>query len=258
MQPNSGASENPPPPPPRRRGIWALGIVIVALVVLVILLPVAFPQVGYRILPSVTCRAGSLVATEQYWTPEILLNSPYRGEAWGNQTVGPNIEMGADNGSASGGFRLDTWSVYTAENVSSLTNTPCSQPYVAQLTSTSGSFASFPLLAGGSTSDAAEMTSFTHLGYQSLSFSNGYVNDNFGGTGTCSGLRYATTADSVSYPVGIPFTHAGQTFQLPGSVASHVAYFYIFPGGGNWDFFNPQAASPAYEGGLAFSYSSCP
>jgi len=155
------------------------------------------PQCGSHMV----CTLGSQVATEQLWTPIILLNSPYGGTSQGTSTIqttssikfvsgdpdygGALVEISntnsiaskinETNGGAEGVFELDTWTIYNAVTVwvgGDGQDNPCTQPYVAKITAHSGNLYATLLLSLGTKSDVNEPTSINSAGYSSVIFHN--------------------------------------------------------------------------------------
>ncbi|MGC8608063.1 MAG: hypothetical protein ACP5L5_10960 [Vulcanisaeta sp.] len=181
---------------------------IVAMSILVstnYILASASPNLG-----GYVCELGSKVAEGIYWTPIILLNSPYAGYASAMQGLtytatytfssGPvtltsqassslSITINANNGAAVGLFRLDEWAIYNTKMVPVVAGyEPCTQPYVAQdlgpvLVENAPYLKIIPILPPGTTSDENEPNQVystvtfpngTTEGFYSINFNNGF------------------------------------------------------------------------------------
>jgi len=232
-----------------------IGIVVAVVALLVV--PVVVPSVGFGVLTHVECQGGAVLATGQFWTPIILLNSPYRGNASG---VGVGVLIRATDGEVDGVFDLDQWTLRAATNVAVLgpgLSRPCTTSGVASYAA-GENFASQQLLAIGATSDANVGTEFALNGYPSVSFF-----DSGGPSGEL--LNYCDntasqnqTASSVYYQVLVSFSgpNAGRPmwYLLP----APASYSYQFPAGSAWNVQFGKSVSPGdYDGGWLFNYTTC-
>lgn len=151
------------------------------------------------------CSIGSAIASQDLWTPVILLNSPYGGSAVGQSSwsmytkysisAGPvtyttstssslATKISASNGGAEGFFQLDQWTIYPATTIevysTDYANTPCTHSYIAQITGTTGDYTTYQLLPSGSTADYNEVSHFSAVlgsngvSYNSVTFNNNY------------------------------------------------------------------------------------
>ncbi|MEM3637637.1 MAG: hypothetical protein QXX17_01255 [Conexivisphaerales archaeon] len=236
------------------------------------------------------CTLGNPIFTTQYWTPIILLNSPYGGSATGTSSTSVYAAfsiagitsssqsslantISAQNGEAVGLFSLDNWTYYYGYNrlvPGEGKDQPCPGPYVAKDTYHSNKVITYPLLPAGSQSDTNEITSFIAQDnqsgnyYPSITFSNGYTTNNDGYRNTCPGV---STSVQVSNTViaeesfSISASYKGVQYSTNGLIdftvttSSSQVYTYYFPGYfGIWYF---DSLTGAANGALAFSYSHC-
>lgn len=252
----------------------AIGTVIV--VAAVVLVPVAVPQLGYGVVSHLVCGQGAVVASEYFWTPIALLNSPYRGVAWVNQTTHYGTGFitegtNATNGTSVGIFDLDEWNLTRAVNSSSAgpgLSHPCVQRFLASHNSPDV-VTVLRLNHSSNESDFNEVQNFSLMVYgfgppiynevaRSVNFNNSYWGDNDGGYGACdAGGPSFNFASSSDLPVTVPFTYEGRSVPMAITLESQVAYSYEFPAGENFNFFDPMDASPPYGGGLAFDATNC-
>ncbi len=168
------------------------------LLVVVLMFIYAIPAVASAplVLGGYECMLGPVVAEGMYWTPVMLLNSPYLGNASAAQgvytvtyTFGSGFVVLTSrvstalsrsiyvyNGEAVGLFRLDEWAIYSTKNVPVIAGGyPCTQPYVARdLGSNPPTFRIIRILPSGTTSDADEPGQVYYGGYYSIRFNNGY------------------------------------------------------------------------------------
>lgn len=256
----------PSPPSPRPpRGPWILfGGLLVAAIAVVVAIPLLVPTVGFGIAVHEVCGTGAEVESQEFWTPVVLLNSPYGGQAWGNGT-GPGLVpiVNAVNGEARAAVEPLTWHLYRLVNTSAAgpgLSSPCSAGYAATSTST-GDISEVQLLPIGSTTDFGEATSFTYEGIPSVLFTPTSYSSSSGGMqiDNCP-ARVAVEENTTSavYPITIPFTVAGTSHPVRVLFPASVRYTYEFPLGGEWDVYfagtDPQGQS---DGGWTFTWQSC-
>ena len=221
----------------------------------------------------------SAVYDVSYWTPVILLNSPFGGSSsasasvsytgqytFGNYQSSTSTEstqsISASNGGAQGLFELDDWRY--------IQYSPSGCPGIVVMHSTSGNYLTYTLLASGSSSESNEITSFSYNGYSSITFYNAYSTNNDGSIDTCPGGGYtftASTTQTSSESVSVSFTAAGYVasgtldIAISSSTSNTNSFAYNFPGGyGTWyyDSLNGQTGSGSSgAGALGFSYSPC-
>ncbi|MEM0117120.1 MAG: Hint domain-containing protein [Conexivisphaerales archaeon] len=210
-----------------------------------------------------------------YWTPVILLNSPYGGNATAESSVSytgeytiagytssttstNGISISAFNGGAVGYFEEDTWTYYHYSNC----------PDKTVITYRSGIFNSYNLLPPNSMSEDNEIHNFILNGIPSVYFNNQYAVNNDGSQGTCSGPGFTltiTTTSTTSESVRLSFA-GGQIVSvgvldigISGGSSNTNSFEYTFPSNfGTWylDSHNGQSGS-ANQGALGFWYVPC-
>ncbi|WP_243675238.1 hypothetical protein [Vulcanisaeta distributa] len=192
-------------------------------ILVITILTLAHVNYAFAIQPTDfgwVCEQGPMVAEGVLWTPIILLNSPYAGNASATQgltytatytfTSGPvtltsqvstqlSQTIYANNGQAVGLFRLDVWAIYSTEMVAVPypAYEPCTQSYVAQdlgpaLVNNAPYYKVIQILPpGGTTTDQNEpnqvyATIYNGTGYYSVTFNNGFSNNLVGTYDMCS------------------------------------------------------------------------
>lgn len=225
------------------------------------------------------CGLETAVASAQLWTPVILLNSPYEGNSTassistyqgsfsfsysgaGSVTTTTSsysgVEIGASDGASWGYFQLDTWSIYPTHSVEQPGNEdlPCTQSYVAEITSKSTTTATLQVLAAGTESDAGEPTSISHDGYNSVMFQNGYTA--YGGQEQNCGetILLSGETDAISESLSPSVSFDGYSAAGSVTLTSSVTTAYSYPLGiGTYDY--QSLDSSANDGALAFDYVS--
>ncbi|GGP18822.1 hypothetical protein GCM10007981_00020 [Thermocladium modestius] len=220
-----------------------------------------------------------MVAEGVYWTPVILLNSPYPGSASAAQSVsytatytfssGPltltsqasttlSQTIYANNGEAIGLFRLDKWGIYNTKLIPIIAGYyPCSQPYVAKdLGSATNppTFRSIPILPNGTASDINEPNQIYYNGYYSIQFNNGFSNNLLANYGTCASPAILAVSQSSStlliagVGVSINGYDSSGSIEIQGSTTN--SWTYYLPQGYIWDISYAGGQGPAY----AFEY----
>ena len=256
---------------PRRRTV-AVGAIVTTALLLVV--PSLVPAVGFGILTHEVCGVGRGEATGYFWTPVLLLNSPYLGQAWANLTVQPVLttETSASNGSSTGIFELVEWNLSATRNVSTLgpgLNNPCIRPVVATASPTLDELG-YDLVHPLNWSDANEIENFSAVdpglgpesghSVPSVRFYNSFDSGaRWYNTSTCGGGAAVSTTTATEYPVEIPFAQNGRTLWVATQFPTNVAYAYRFPAnGGAWHTTNSDpGATNLGGGGWAFEYRAC-
>lgn len=257
-------------PPRPTRAPWILfGALVAVGVAILVLIPVLVPDVGFGVAYHEVCETGAVVDTEVFWTPVLMLNSPYQGSAWAN---GSGSGINATNGQAMGLFAFLHWDLFTLYNGSVAgpgISSPCSSKYAATYSpSISGQVWEITaiLLPRGSTDDSHEETSFsatnqTDVLVPSVIFDNTPYTPTSGGleVNTCvSETVVSKSAGSAVYPITVPFAGVGNQHYLSVLFPSSVGYSYIFPVGGAWSVqYAETDTAGGYEGGWTFQYHSC-
>jgi hypothetical protein len=235
------------------------------------------------------CIQGSAVNTSKFWTPVLMLNSPFGGSASAIagvtisssftvsagplslksvETYGIGAQINATNGQATGVFQLDTWTTYstTYSYNTDPPSTPCTQLYVSHVTGTSLTYTTEQLLKIGSPADVGEATSFSLDGYPSVIFSNGFQSTS-GSYSTCmepTGTLPTTSSSLSSQDFSLSVGVSGGSVSVDGvlgfswSAAKGVAsaYEYNFPVNDFWWLSNLDGGSGSTNA-LAFSAYVC-
>jgi hypothetical protein len=210
-----------------------------------------------------------------YWTPIILLNSPYGGSPSASTAQGYTGEysiggvtssttqqvgwqMSLSNGEAAGLFELANWTYYTSIYGA------CPN-YVPMKPISSEQYYTLYLLPSGSQSDNDKIGYFVYNGYSSIQFNNDYSTLSYqvittNGPGTSETvLSTSTTAllFSVTFPSASNYVGSGNLDISVSYYQSGTASFtYNFPGSfGTWnvDSFNGQTGSNT-QGALGFEF----
>ncbi|MFZ0829898.1 MAG: hypothetical protein WCB18_06710 [Thermoplasmata archaeon] len=264
MPPDRDPPSVPPAPSSSRGGTRDLVLAAVFVALVVLLAPVAFPELGYGVGFHTECRAGALLATESLWTPRLWLNAPDPGMAWANASSG--VGTGASNGSSSGLFALDQWNL-TARVNSSVPgpglSTPCR--YGMTITHSSGNILDNVALTHPSNeSDAEEVDNFRAvvldmmspqygMRVSSVTFENGLVGGGDSQVESCfSETPEFYHTQSSFYTVTVTFFFDGRNVPLATSVTGPVAHSYELGPGHVWAVYDPESARPPSGGGMAF------
>lgn len=258
-QPAPGPSRNAPRRWPFRLVTAGATLLVVALVIGVTLIPLVLSP--WSLIVHFECRPGVAIATQDLWTPEVLVNAPYGGFGNGTGSVVAETALNTtvSNASAEGLFELREWTVATP--VRTLVAGPGANAFCGSYLATSrtlGDYASHTLLAmRNATSDAGQNVSFSFFGHDSVVFHNGYAESDFT-VGTChrGGVRLATNAAWMA--VEIPFAVGGSNRTVPATIQGAFNYTYSLPGGfGVWSIDDLNLGANAPGGGYAFSYTPC-
>ncbi len=258
----------PPPRPPSpspwgHRGPWVLfAALVVGAVAIVVAIPLLVPAVGFGVVEHEVCTTGSVLESRLFWTPIILLNSPYRGNAWAN---GSGWGINASNGAAVGIFRALDWRLSARENSSAPgpgLATPCTTDLSASYLTTSASgFETELLLPAGSMDDVGEATSFSLNGNASVLFDNTPTSMLSGGFQVDNCLTWnlpSANASSGVYPITVPFPGSGDRYFVSLLFPAPATYAYKFPFDGAWAAgYAVKDSASVSEGGLTFTTLSC-
>jgi hypothetical protein len=251
--------------PGSRRKVTLMAACVIAGIVLsaTALLPIVAP-LSWTPLSHVECRAGSVVGTQQFWTPLALVNAPYGGT--GSVTVHESEAnrgfFTARNGSAAGLFVLRTWTLAQSERglvAGPGSSGPC--PSFLAIPGTYNQYANFYLIPENTTSDVSEPTRVPSnlLGFSSVVFHNGYASGDGGRMLTCSSGAGSLTARSSLLRVDVPFVVNGANTTISVPLTIEAEYVYEFPGNaGTWSIDDLNVGDGAPGGGYAFSFAPCP
>ena len=259
-----------------RRGP-VIGVVVACVAIPAIILIPPSSGLHWGIAEHTACVTIGSPTSSLLWSPLAVVNSPFGGGASASAVV-PGAASGtfswtisASNGSASGLFELDQWTVTQVKTEMMIgpgSNSPCSSAWIASdvslaQASTSGRILqTYILLPSGSVSDSSEPTHFTlaysPMGgspemYPSVQFNNAFLSPTGPTYSACSSMLPPAIPSSEvgAIPVSVP-TPGGGT--APGSVSVDDQLSYSFTQGssGTW------TLSPTQAGGLAFEWSPCP
>lgn len=259
--------------------IKSLSIVIITIVTLMLVYAIPATASTSPTLGGYECGLGSMVAEGTYWTPIILLNSPYPGSANAMQSVSYTATytfssgfvtltskasttlsqtIYAYDGEAIGLFRLDNWGIYNTKLVPIIAGYyPCTQPYVAKdLGSATNppTFRSIPVLPNDTISDINEPSQIYYKGYYSIQFNNGFSNNILANYGTCGSPATLAVSQSSSTlliaGVGISINGYGSSGSVEMQGSTTNSWTYYLPQGYIWDISYAGGQGPAY----AFEY----
>lgn len=228
----------------------------------------------------------------QFWTPDVLADSPYLGSVTGSSTVSnygtfsfsdgletytssgsssSTATVSESSGNAAGEFQLDTWYVYRLHSTAPGGGW-CNYPSVATFSQGNQytgaiSLTCFPSFCG-TTDDSSLITSFKYGGYSSITFSNGYSQDD-GSVDTCGigawnwGVTQSIMTDE-SVSVGV--TGSAGAVTATGSLgltwasgsSSSTSFTYSIPGdSGTYYYDNLDGAGVGpISGALSWDYAS--
>ena len=270
----------------RPRLFWGgIGAAALALIVAILVFPA---WTGGGLINHTECQE-TASAAGTYWTPLLLLDSPFGGTVVGKASVdSPRLgnltySSSVSNGSSAAMFTLDDWQLITEHNVSAWgpgSNQPCAVS--SQLVDMNRSATSFTPLAlkttvltpPNSTSNRAEPTRVNlsttlappygpYSGLQwfdSVFFDSRFAEANSPPIESC--LSHAPPppvgpVSSVVVVVGVRIAGASGGMNLTTAVPDFADYEYFFGGdsSGVWAVDNLSASTGS---GVAFDWSACP
>ncbi len=207
------------------------------------------------------CVPGATVATEDLWTPWVLVDAPYGGFANGTGSLvnGVAWSTGAVNGSVGGVFELADWTIAVAQRALALgpgPNAVCPS-YLATLRWAGDIDVSSQFGARNATSDTGQNVTISFNGYDSVMFQNGYSETDLT-VGACNGASFVLGAKATRIAVEVPFTVDGANETAAVTLAGAFNYSYSFPAGhGLWSIDDLNVGAHAPGGGYAFSFAPC-
>lgn len=284
---NAGAARPPQSEARGSAGTRRTRWVFIAAVCVVVVLSGSFALTeagGWAPLLHWNCEPqGEVVGESNYYIPAVLVNSPYRGQGWGNgsfPSTFPGVSngipqpdvwvaygTGAEMGSALGAFFTVNVSIESLGNVTQWgpgSNVRCLQPYIVGLTSPSiYAEAGGSMLGPNNTSDWGEphfalIYQSTASQLQTLDFNNSFESANSRSVSTCGGpAQSVSSVEPWGLGVSFPLTLYGHTLNIPFTIPVLESFHYVFPGNfGTWQVDNLSAPGGP-GGGWAFSYSPC-
>jgi hypothetical protein len=243
-----------------RRAVFGIAASVVALAALVAL-PL-IPTFPGGLATHYSCVPGTALTSEAYWTPELIVNAPYRGWVNGSavtyqsSTAEVITSTSLSNGTVGGVFVLENWTLYQARTTLTSgpgANTICSSSYIAQASPQPLAGATLDVQSTPSESQASLPSQLNYGGYPSVLFNVSYSAANaHGGYGTCSGFPTVTAASVAELNITLPFSVNDRSSPVKATLAIPSNWTYSFPSDGNWNI------SPTPSGGLAFDYYPCP
>ena len=255
-------------------------VAVLALSVLVTLAIFAAPSVGssYGDLAHTGCITGAVLSQETMWTPMLIINAPYGGNATGSWTqISPDgtgwseQTTYASNGSTGGLAVLLNWTVYAAHTgmvAGPGADTSCNSQFVAVSSGPANAYATIGISHPSPFSDANlsrqfNLTFYTpngSTGYPSVFFSAGYGGLPSSVSSLCPGAfgdRLVWVASSESVRVSVPFELNGAQEFVPETLSALTNYTYTSSTPGVYSSENSGAPASGFGSGLAFLYTPC-
>lgn len=268
---------------PHATGREAIVVLVAVAVGLLVFVPTFVPG-AYGVAGHFECAPSAVLAETTLWTPLVLVNAPYQGNATVVVAVpaGPGIASATDrtevsDGAAGGIFTLDLWQLERTTTTWQLGPGPdqrCTDPFRAvDLTRLTGPSAGSVLWTHyirtpDPYSDRGEATNITGADPFNVSgppatvegsvlFSNGFLpRPDVGAFDSCgepvgsSNSSMPTTSSSLS--VTVPFSY-GSGVEVNAVLSSSAEYTYSFAPPGIWQI---EDTTPA-GGGDAFAFLPC-
>lgn len=296
----------------RSRTTWVSLVAAGVGVTVAVAMVVALPELAK---PVTTCALGGEEGSAFIWTPSVLVNVPMGGSAafgvvrgadWvfssGSVVVGVtpyvggwwSLSPGTGELGINGGFGLANWTFFAVHNVSQAfgVNRPCSQPYVAEITSPmscagSGNLSAILVLPNNATDGVqphymppqpCSIESATPGA--SAWFDTSYHSAATGSPGSSESLQLCgppsdsplnvSLAGPAAYPIVVSMLSGGRTIHASGSVVwagptpdGMPSAVYSLPSGWAWNVSTigpgvlPTVANPSTTALLAFERSAC-
>lgn len=266
-----------------RRNGWLVSVAAV-IVAAILAIVVVLGGSGALFGTHTSCQAGPIAAQQSLWTPLLIVNSPYGGDATGLTTVynSPTSTINVSvptlvNGSVGAVFYLDDWALVSLSN-STIggpgTNLPCTSSYRAvdlswsQYGDTSLAVHTLYLAGEGTRADEhlpqqISVEAGNGTLYESVLFNDSFApgvnpeNETFVSTcGIPNSLILNSTSEWLSFRV--PFFLNGVVLTPEAALSLPTEYNYIFPGStGGWNATDAIHSTHFSGGGLAFSFTSC-
>lgn len=189
------------------------------------------------------------------WSPIMVVNSPFEGEAradtqWQSSTAlfvvlggweskitgGPGLD--AEDGESQGVFQLALWGIYEAKDVDGSCNPPQGPQRAAKIITTRNSVRTFDLTGEAAYTDVDNLDHVHGAGYDSLVFDTGYI-ESEGTVDTTGGPLHWTTSTSVLYRTGGSLKAGAKgvgfkVIEFTSETGRETGYRYTFDEGGHW------------------------
>jgi hypothetical protein len=225
--------------------------------------------------PHTSCRDEGQLTVSEGGLPAVLVNSPYRGSAFGEGILAADFPGGpgyptssgsygvpAANGTASGAFFSVNLSVHAEANVSRWSAGPssfCTSSFeIVPEPSPISSSLPWQIPVQSNLTDRGESVTVNLSGYLTgnpviPSWNNGFTFSNHPNVTTCGRPGFSLNVTSHHLTVGVPALVSGAETIVPFSLPFKEVYQYSFPTNGTWAVDNLSAAGGP-GGGWAFDY----
>ncbi|HXW67283.1 MAG TPA: hypothetical protein VEL82_05365 [Thermoplasmata archaeon] len=258
---------------PHRAGFLG-ALVVVAVVVLATTALYAAPSAGgaYGELEHSACVAGTPVAREVLWTPQVIINSPFGGTASGtitqieaNGTAFQQTTTWARNGTSDSIALALPWTIYrdhTDPVAGAGADAPCAGPYLAR-PSTASVLTTAWVSDENRTSDAGlpqQLNVSPEIAATdgSVLFSAGFTGPNEPVISNCpDGGRLSWTEESEYVHVDVPFDDDGVVRTAGATMDLLTNYTYATSIPGTFYVENLGELPDSFGSGLAFDYIPC-
>lgn len=262
----------------RRRRPTRGAVTAVAVAFVVTLGIFAAPSLGssYGVVAHTVCVGGTVLAKETRWTPMVIVNSPYGGNATGSWTqIDPDgagwdqWTISASNGSTNLEATVNNWTVYAAHTellAGPGGDAPCQSPYLAVASGGPLGILVTNLTSSTPFSDrnlphefnATFFTPTLRGNVSSVFFSAGYGDYPNATYSSCPGVaRFYWTESSESVRVSVPFELNGVNELATATLYSLTNYTYTSSVPGTYNVEDLGIQASGFGSGLAFSYTPC-
>ena len=225
----------------RRRRAW-IPLAAGAGVGLLLLLPLVL-NLGWAPVAHWTCVPGGQLATQAFYSPGVVANSPFGGRVWANGTFpwNPVAIAGAGGNESNGGSFADlssgNFSVFPAVNETAWgpgPNARCTTPYLIEVTQTpSIEVQLLGLLPEGTISDGnapIQLPAGTSTQWPSVVFGDRFLGPNVDYIDTCNlSAPVERTVSVDSLTVGLPLVLPDGAATVPVTLSVSSTFHYWFP-----------------------------
>ncbi len=271
------------------RGLRKGVLVFASLTVLLMALPsMAAASTAEALDFHYVCVLGNFIGSGQWWTPVILLDSPYLGSAAGSSSTSTGFslsffigtyststttssEASAVNGDSVGVFQLDDYKMYyvttRAEPGPGQNCQPPGDGTTALMTGTTGHWYETSIMVNGPGTYQNDINNqITQVknvpgfqGNSGVDFNNMYQTEK-GNVLVCDPPYTQAVSnsqeESLSLSVAISYGSVSTSAGLTMSSSASNAFSYTFDHAGNYDYYSLDGSSS--NGGWAFDYSGNP